>query len=159
MTFQNMKWKDLQPRLTWTGTTMGKTTGEIGIQMTVTGNYRKKWFQPPPDSTMRDHSSKPLSQLDDDPYGGPLGKIRGDAGGLPAFAVFSFDGSSQIRQLQIYLDRYALMQSITAQPGDWDPDADAFDASAFDAARQSAKQERRVIHGAKGRRITITIED
>ncbi len=79
----------------------------IGVQMDVTGQYQKAWF---PHGVR--HYSMPLSQLADDANGGALGRVAGDHNGLPAFAVFSFDNSSLICQLQIYLDRYAMMQSI-----------------------------------------------
>lgn len=51
-----------------------------------------------------------------------MGRRRGDksGNGLPGVALFSFDSGGLIRQLQIYIDRYALMQSITLKPGDWD---------------------------------------
>jgi len=80
---------------------------EVGIQMDVIGTFRKKWF--PPGDT---HHSLPLSQLDDDDASAaqPLGRDRTHHG-LPAFAIFSFDGDKKIQQLQIYLDRYALMHS------------------------------------------------
>ena len=47
---------------------------------------------------------------------------RGDTTGkgLPGVALFSFDSGANIRQLQIYIDRYALMQSITKGKGNWD---------------------------------------
>jgi len=125
-TFQNLDWVEYvvpsvglnAPRLSWTGPpNIGNTTGEIGVQLTFQGKYHADWFRPP-----SNHVSKPLSQLHNYTHGRPLGRQRGDQSGLPAFAVFSFDSNHNIRQLQMYLDRYAMMQSITLQPGHWGPD-------------------------------------
>jgi hypothetical protein len=118
----------------------------IGIQMTVTGKYADEWFQPPTLRGQKDHTSLPLSQLPKTP-GSPLGARKGDHNGTPAFAVFSFDKKSYlIRQIQIYLDRYAMMQTIELG---WTPDGDSLAA---------ATSERHVIRGGRGRNITITIE-
>jgi hypothetical protein len=81
--------------------------------------YANDWFQPGDGSG---HDSPPLSNLHNYPNGQNMGRKRGDksGNGLPGVALFSFDSGGLIRQLQIYIDRYALMQSITLKPGDWD---------------------------------------
>jgi hypothetical protein len=86
-------------------------TNEIGIQMDVAGTYSAPWFQhPSPGSTTKSHFSMPLSQLPS-AQGNSLGKSDTDHSGLPAFAVFSFQSATCLQQLQIHMDRYALMQS------------------------------------------------
>ena len=57
------------------------------------------------------------------------------------------NNSNLIQQLQIFLDRYALMQSITASK--WDPDKGA----------PSPAPSLPYLAGAHGRRVTITIDD
>jgi hypothetical protein len=112
-TFHKLTWTPLQaPSLSWSGS-LGSVTGEIAVQFTLTGQYVNDWFQ----ST---HASPPLSNLHNYQNGQSLGRRRKDNTGLPGAAFFSFDASSKIRQLQIYIDRYALMQSITQTAGDWD---------------------------------------
>lgn len=140
-TFGNMQWTQVNVPLT--------AANEIGIQMTITGQYQAKWFQP-----AAGHVSPPLSQLGPGPMGS-LGKNRTDSSGLPAFAVFTFNDSYLIKQLQIYLDRYAMMQSIMGADlrKKWDPDAPAYDVM------QSAEHHKLTIGGTHGRRITISIED
>jgi hypothetical protein len=73
-----------------------------------------------------------------------LGKSASHHNGLPAFAIFSFqERTFKIQQLQIYLDRYAMMESIGL---DWTPKGRS--AGATQSVRTSS-----------GRRVTITIED
>jgi hypothetical protein len=138
-TFQNMQWTQVNVPLL--------ATNEIGIQMTVTGTFNAPWF-----GNATGHVSPPLSQLGS-PTGLPLGKYRGDSSGLPAFAVFTFNAHFLIRQLQIYLDRYALMQSITLANKPWNPDAPPYDAP------HPGGLMGRTISTEQGRRITITIDD
>jgi hypothetical protein len=128
------------PRLT--------ATNEIGVQMTVTGTYQAQWFQAPGQG-QPNHFSQPLSQLPKNTVGSPLGARKGDNSGLPAFAVFTFDGSASclIDQLQIYLDRYAMMQTIAIG---WVPDPDSVSAAA---------SVTNVVRAGRGRGITISIED
>jgi hypothetical protein len=142
--FPDMQWTQLagSQRLT--------ATSEIGIRMTVTGTFTNPWF-----NTASGHVSPPLSQLGHG-TGLKLGKFRGGAPGLPAFAFFAFNAGYKIQQLAIYMDRYAMMQSITAAGG-WKPDALAYDAPAHAPARCWPGDLR--IGEARGRRITITIED
>jgi hypothetical protein len=129
-TFKDLTWVPYMipgygaaPKLTWAAPPdppIGKIVGEIGVQFNFTGTYKGNWF-PVGD----DHWSPPLSNLQNYAhFGESLGKKRGNKDGLPAFAVFSFDGAAtpKIRQLQMYLDRYALMQSITKYPKEWEPD-------------------------------------
>jgi hypothetical protein len=117
-TFNNLTWVPyLAPNLSWPGD-VTYPNPEIGVQFTFTGTYKGDWF--PPGGP---HGSSPLSNLQNYAHHGEsLGKKRGNADGLPAVAVFSFDTAAtpKIRQLQMYLDRYALMQSITKNKGDWD---------------------------------------
>jgi hypothetical protein len=136
MTFPDMQWLSPPPGLKTPRLT---ATNEIGIQMTVTGTYSAQWFK-------KGHYSLPLSQLPDGVVGSPLGARQGDHTGTPAFAVFTFDGSKSclMYQLQIYLDRYAMMQSIDI---DWVPDPD------------SSTKMVEAVKTRTGKRITITIED
>jgi hypothetical protein len=67
---------------------------------------------------------------------------------LPAFAVFTFDDGSLIQQLQIYMDRYAAMMSITKKR--WDPEAKPAHNPVSGPAPFIAEH---------GRRVTITIDD
>jgi|HubBroStandDraft_4_1064222.scaffolds.fasta_scaffold274850_1 hypothetical protein len=136
-TFPDMQWRDLSPRLT--------ATNEIGIQMDVVGTYSGQWFQhPSPESKRQTHHSLPLSQLPHNVRGNSLGKSASHHNGLPAFAIFSFqERTFKIQQLQIYLDRYAMMESIGL---DWTPKGRS--AGATQSVRTSS-----------GRRVTITIED
>jgi hypothetical protein len=114
-TFKNLTWVSYPPHLTWPGGGAYQYA-EIGVQSTFTGTYKGNWFP-----SGGPHGSSPLSNLQNYAhYGHHLGKKRGNADGLPAFAVFTFDGANKIRQLQMYLDRYALMQSITENKGEWD---------------------------------------
>ena len=111
----------------------------------LTATYQDQWFQHQPPG-IKSHHSHPLSQLPKGQVGRPLGAPKGDHNGTPAFAVFTFDGSKSclIYQLQIYLDRYAMMQSIDI---DWVPDPDKLS---------------KVVEAVKvgtGRRVTITIEN
>jgi hypothetical protein len=118
-TFSSMAWTWPPPTAPTAPVLISTDGNTLGVQMTVTGTYQNPWFQPP--ST---HASPPLSQLGTG-YTGSLGKNRNDTAGLPACAVFTFDGSNKIRQLQMYLDRYALMQSIMGPDlsKTWSPDA------------------------------------
>ena len=123
-TFQNLSWNPVQATWaaqpaanpTWTGA-LGPVVSEIAIQFWLTGKYQADWFQSP-----NKHASAPLSNLKNYKNGQNLGRKRGDTTGmgLPGAAFFSFDSGPKIRQLQIYIDRYALMQSITKNKGDWD---------------------------------------
>jgi hypothetical protein len=138
--FPDMKWTQLDrsQRLT--------APGQVGIQMTVTGSFQALWF-----GHASGHASKPLSQLKN-PTGLPLGRKRALNDGVPAFSVFTFNDQHLIRQLQIYLDRYAMMQSITPLNG-WDPEADAHDAP------HAPPPPRGRIDAPQGRRVSITIDD
>ena len=122
-TFQNLQWNSVQATWaaqpaampSWTGN-LGPVTSEVAVQFWLTGKYQNDWFQ------SGAHASAPLSNLHNYTHGQHLGRKRGNstAMGLPGVAFFSFDSGPQIRQLQIYIDRYALMQSITKGKGDWD---------------------------------------
>jgi hypothetical protein len=128
-TFQKLTWNPVQA--TWvaqpaaepfySGPTLEPVTSEVAVQFWLTGKYHSPWFQVAP------LASPPLSNLQPGYSGGYLGRYRDDKTGmgLPGAAFFSFqgppDGTGDIRQLQIYIDRYALMQSITLKQGDWDP--------------------------------------
>jgi hypothetical protein len=120
----------------------------FGFQMDVTGTFEAPWF----DSTSG-FASQPLSQLGSGTHR-HLGKRTGNAEGVPASAVFTFDGGAQflIKQIAIYMDRYALMQSITKGPGDWTPHAPAHDII------RSMERDGQAIAGEHGRRLTITID-
>lgn len=124
----------------------GVLPGEIGIQMDINGTFTKHWFAP----TDTTHGSLPLSQLSDSDQAQPLGKNKNHHTGLPAFAVFTFNDKYLIQQLQLYLDRYAMMQSIGLA---WNPDGVA------PRVGLGVARDDRVISEAHGRRITITIED
>ena len=89
--------------------------------MTVTGTYQDQWFQHQPPGIKV--ITRTLFLNFKGQVGAPLGARKGDHNGTPAFAVFTFDGSKSclIYQLQIYVDRYAMMQSIDI---DWIPDPD-----------------------------------
>lgn len=123
-TFQNLTWKSVQATWasrpaaipSWAGA-LGPVTSEIAVQFWLTGTYQNDWFQSP-----SAYASAPLSNLHTYKHGQNLGRKRGDTSGmgLPGAAFFSFDNSDKIRQLQIYIDRYALMQSITQKAGHWD---------------------------------------
>ena len=123
-TFQNLTWNPVQATWaqqtaampSWTGN-LGPVTSEVAVQFWLTGTYQNDWFQSPDP-----HASAPLSNLHNYRHGQNLGRKRNDPTGmgLPGVAFFSFDSGSNIRQLQIYIDRYALMQSITRNRGDWD---------------------------------------
>jgi hypothetical protein len=117
-TFKNLRWQ--VPPQTVPNAPQLVATNYIGVQMTVKGQYKKAWFQPPTDGST-DHSSAPLTQLGDNANGGSLGKYRGDGNGLPAFAVFTFNAGFLIQQLQVYMDRYAMMMSLTK--AQWNPEA------------------------------------
>ena len=95
---------------------LGAVTNEVAVQFWLTGQYQNDWFQ------SGAHKSDPLSNLHNYSHGQHLGRKRGDTTGkgLPGVALFSFDSGANIRQLQIYIDRYALMQSITKGKGNWD---------------------------------------
>jgi hypothetical protein len=122
-TFQNLTWNPVQATWaqqtaampSWAGT-LGPVTNEVAVQFWLTGKYQNDWFQ------SGQHASPPLSNLHNYQHGQNLGRYRGDKTGmgLPGVAFFSFDSGANIRQLQIYIDRYALMQSITQNKGDWD---------------------------------------
>jgi hypothetical protein len=122
-TFQNLTWNPVQATWatqpaampSWTGN-LGPVTSEVAVQFWLTGTYQKDWFQ------SGSHASPPLSNLHNYQHGQKMGRFRGDntGMGLPGVALFSFDSSAYIRQLQIYIDRYALMQSITKNKHDWD---------------------------------------
>jgi len=145
-TFPDMRW--IAPPPTALNAVRLTATNEIGVQMTVTGTYQAQWFQPP-GSGKKNHTSQPLSQLPSGVIGSPLGARKGDHSGTPAFAVFIFDGSASclINQLQMYLDRYAMMQTIDIQ---WVPDS----GSGVAAARSA-----NIVGSAPGRKVTITIEN
>jgi hypothetical protein len=145
-TFPDMQWTRFSPSGPGVPAPELAAGNEIGIQVTATGGFQKAWFQ-------HSHASKPLSQLGDGQRG-RLGKARGDTSGLPAFIVCTFDGSAagKIKQMAIYMDRYAMMQSITRNPGDWGPDKGAF-------VTLGTERHRVEVGGERGRRITITIED
>jgi hypothetical protein len=148
--FLNMQWTQYTPRgaaaPVWLYSKQGVAPSEIGIQMTVTGTWQSPWFD-----NASGHASQPLSQLAQG-TGLPLGRRRGDNSGLPAFAVFIFNNQYLIQQLQIYTDRYAMMQSITQLHG-WDPDAPAYDAP------HAIEYIRRKIGAEHRRHIKITIDD
>ena len=125
-TFQNLRWNQVQATWapaqpaanpSWTGN-LGDVVSEIAVQFWFTGTYVSDWFQTP-----HAHASPPLSNLYNYRDGQNLGRKRGDTSGmgLPGVALFSFNDQDKIRQLQLYLDRYALMQSITKKAGAWDP--------------------------------------
>ena len=144
-TFPDMQW--LAPPPSEPNAPQLTAANTIGIQMTVTGTYADQWFQTPTTRGKKDHTSLPLSQLPK-AAGSPLGARKYDHNGLPAFAVFSFDKTTYlIRQIQIYLDRYAMMQSIDLT---WTPEGDS-------VAPATSTSE--VIRSGRGRNITITIED
>jgi hypothetical protein len=139
VTFPDMKWTPLSgaPQLTAANT--------IGIQMTVTGQYQDEWFQSI--AGKKDHSSAPLSQLPAKTRGSSLGARKNDHNGLPAFGVFTFDKNTfLIRQLQIYLDRYAIMETIEIG---WVPQGSSNATLGLDTAGGARR----------GRSITITIGD
>jgi hypothetical protein len=124
ISFRNLTWNPVQATWaalpaampSWTGN-LGPVTSEVAVQFWLTGQYQNDWFQ------SGTHASPPLSNLPHNySHGQHLGRYRGDptGNGLPGVALFSFDSGPEIRQLQIYIDRYALMQSITKNKGDWD---------------------------------------
>jgi hypothetical protein len=143
--FPDMLWIWPPPPLSAAQTPRLVATKEIGIQMTVTGTYQSQWFQPVVGK--KNHSSLPLSQLPKNTTGSPLGARKGDHNGTPAFAVFTFDGKSSclINQLQIYLDRYAMMQTIEIG---WLPDGLSASSPAITT-----------VGAARARSITIRLED
>jgi hypothetical protein len=122
-TFHNLRWNPVQATWaaqpaampSWTGN-LGPVTSEVAVQFWLTGQYQNDWFK------SGAHASPPLSNLPHNYHGQHLGRKRGDPSGmgLPGVALFSLDSGPEIRQLQIYIDRYALMQSITSGQGDWD---------------------------------------
>jgi len=118
-TFKNMQWTYPPAKAPGAPILQSADYNTIGFQMDVTGTFEAPWFD-----AASGFGSMPLSAL------GPgavshhhLGKRRGNAEGVPASAFFTFDGTNQylIKQIAIYMDRYAMMQSIT--PGAWNPDA------------------------------------
>ena len=113
-TFDDMLWISPPPRAP--NAQRLTAANVVGIQVDVNGTFAKKWFP-----LGHPHHSLPLSQLEDDDVGEAraLGQHKKHHAGLPAFAIFSFDGDAKIQQLQIYLDRYALMQSTGLE---WHPD-------------------------------------
>jgi hypothetical protein len=145
-TFHDMQWT-WPPAAIPAAPMLSDGANTFGFQMDVTGTFEKPWF-----SHASGFASQPLSQLGTGTHQ-HLGKKRGNAGGVPACAVFTFDGTAQflIKQIAIYMDRYAMMQSIT-NAGGWTPDAAAFDIV------QSIGHAGQVVVGEPGRRITITIE-
>lgn len=146
-TFRNMQWTYPPTSLPHAPQLFSQDGNTIGFQMDVMGIFQAPWFD-----SASGHASPPLSQLGQ-PTFLALGKRRGSSGGVPAFAVFTFDGSAQylIKQIAIYMDRYAMMQSIT-HAGGWKPDAAAFDVV------QSAERQTITAGAAHQRRITITID-
>jgi hypothetical protein len=113
-TFHDMQWT-WPPAAMPAAPMLSDGANTFGFQMDVTGTFEKPWF--PATSA---HHSLPLSQLTSGTHR-HLGKRRGNADGVPASAFFTFDGSAQfhIKQIAIYMDRYAMMQSITN--GGWAP--------------------------------------
>lgn len=80
----------------------------IGVQTTLTGQFRQKWFHPASDP----HYSPPLSNLNPAPHA-PYKAIS-----IPAFAVFTFDNPDMghrelVSQLAIYMDRYHFVPQAT----------------------------------------------
>jgi hypothetical protein len=146
-TFKDMQWH-YPPKAIPGAPMMSDGSNTFGFQIDVTGTFENPWF--PSTST---HASPPLSQLKKGNHL-HLGKKRGNKEGVPASAVFTFDGSASflISQIAIYMDRYALMQSITANPGDWTPDAPAYDII------ESMVRGAEIIVGGHGGGVTIKIE-
>ena len=156
-TFKNLQWTFPPPSMASAPFMTSLDGNTISFQMDVTGKFHKHWF-----AHASGHASSPFSQL---PAGTDLalGRKKGDHGGLAAVAVFTFDGTNYflIKQIAVYMDRYAMMQSITKNQGDWIPDAPAFDVI------QDSPQYRRMIekeygqaaNAGHGRRINITIDD
>jgi hypothetical protein len=78
----------------------------IGIQTTLTGTQKDKWFKHATGG-QKDHYSPPLSDIKPD-------KIHVMV--IPACAVFNFDNSNLITRLWLYLDRYRMQQQLTPPP-------------------------------------------
>ena len=70
----------------------------IGVQTTLVGTHKAKWFQKPHPA-----HSLPLSAIE----------VSNKKVEIPAFAVFTFDNNDRICQLAIYLDRYKFMTQLT----------------------------------------------
>jgi hypothetical protein len=120
-TFHNMQWTYPPAKAPGAPFLQSSDNNTIGFQMDVTGTFEVPWFD-----KASGFGSQPLSQLGQaDVSHSPLGKRRGNNEGVPAFAVFTFDGTNQflIKQIAIYMDRYAMMQSIIKTSGVWNPDA------------------------------------
>jgi len=96
--FQNMVWTATALRL--------KEGNVIGIELDVTGRHDREWFQGDP------FGSPPFSQIQQgniDPHPGNRRTMN-----IPAFAVFTFDGSANclVQNLALYFDRYKLMDQL-----------------------------------------------
>ncbi len=128
------------PDLAWTGAgpeLYSKDGNTIGVQINISGTFAAAWFQ-------TTHRSLPLSQL-----GSGTQNNLGNPG-LPAVAVFTFNGSNKIQQMALYLDRYALMQLIAQN--NWTPSGQPAPAPA------AAPIVGPLGSTTTGQRVTVTID-
>jgi hypothetical protein len=157
ITFKDLQWICPPPSMATAPFMTSSDLNTISFQMDVTGTFQAPWF-----NTASGHSSPPLSQLGAG-TNLKLGRRRGDNSGLAANAVFTFDGTANflIKQIAVYMDRYAMMQSITKNPGDWVPDAPAYDViqSSAPYRRLIEKEYEQGSSAGHSRRINITIDD
>ena len=95
------------PNMEWTATALRLTGGNvIGIEMDVTGRQDQTWFQDV------NFGSPPLSQIQQSDIDQAIANRK--SMNIPAFAVFTFDGSAQflVQNLAIYFDRYKTMDQL-----------------------------------------------
>jgi hypothetical protein len=131
ISFENMAWTPANDLRMRDGDT-------IAVEVDVTAKHVREWFT---DS----FRSPPLSHIDQaaiDALGASKKSMN-----VPACAVFTFDGNHEIRQLAIYMDRYRMMDQLA--PSHW----------THVGLPEGTHPPRGPVGEARGRRITITIED
>jgi len=132
--------------MAWTpANALRMTDGDtIAVEVDISAKHVREWFT---DS----FRSPPLSHIDQAAIDG-LGANKKTMN-VPACLVFTFHGDHHIRQLAMYMDRYRMMDQLA--PSHWTQIGLPEHSHPASAAVGGGVQ----LTSARGRRITITIED